>query len=69
MPFVVLEPACAAVFRDEMLNLFPGDEIAKRLAKQTFLLARVPRTAGAAVFAAAALAQARSCTATATRRR
>jgi Fe-S oxidoreductase len=41
MPFVVLEPACAAVFRDEMLNLFPGDEIAKRLAKQTFLLAEL----------------------------
>jgi FAD/FMN-containing dehydrogenase/Fe-S oxidoreductase len=39
MPFVVLEPACAAVFRDEMPNLFPGDEVAKRLAAQTFLLA------------------------------
>ena len=37
-PFVVLEPACAAVFRDEMTNLFPGDEIAKRLAAQTLLL-------------------------------
>jgi Fe-S oxidoreductase len=39
MPFVVLEPACAAVFRDEMPNLFPGDETAKRLSAQTFLLA------------------------------
>jgi Fe-S oxidoreductase len=39
MPFVVLEPACAAVFRDEMTNLFPGDETAKRLSAQTFLLA------------------------------
>jgi Fe-S oxidoreductase len=39
MPFVVLEPACAAVFRDEMPNLFPGDEVAKRLAAQTYLLA------------------------------
>jgi Fe-S oxidoreductase len=38
IPFVVLEPACAAVFRDEMTNLFPGDEVAKRLAAQTFLL-------------------------------
>jgi Fe-S oxidoreductase len=38
-PFVVLEPACAAVFRDEMRNLFPGDEVAKRLAQQTHLLA------------------------------
>jgi Fe-S oxidoreductase len=37
-PFVVLEPACATVFRDEMRNLFPGDEVAKRLANQTFLL-------------------------------
>jgi len=36
--FVVLEPACASVFRDEMCNLFPGDEVAKRLADQTFLL-------------------------------
>jgi Fe-S oxidoreductase len=36
MRFVVLEPACAAVFRDEMVNLFPGDEVAKRLSKQTY---------------------------------
>ncbi|HKW81376.1 MAG TPA: FAD-linked oxidase C-terminal domain-containing protein [Casimicrobiaceae bacterium] len=36
MPFVVLEPACAAVFRDELMNLFPGDEVAKRLSKQTY---------------------------------
>jgi len=39
-PFVVLEPACAAVFRDEMPNLFPGDEVAKRLAQQTHLFAQ-----------------------------
>jgi Fe-S oxidoreductase len=38
-PFVVLEPACASVFRDELCNLFPGDEVAKRLARQTYLLA------------------------------
>ncbi|MGE5104994.1 MAG: hypothetical protein ACM3NZ_09615, partial [Betaproteobacteria bacterium] len=37
MPFVVLEPACAAVFRDEMMNLFPGDERAKRLSRQALL--------------------------------
>jgi Fe-S oxidoreductase len=37
-PIVVLEPSCASVFRDEMLNLIPNDEIAKRLQKQTFLL-------------------------------
>ncbi len=35
---VGLEPSCVAVFRDEMLNLFPNDENAKRLQKQTFLL-------------------------------
>ncbi len=37
-PVVVLEPSCAAVFRDELKNLFPHDEDAKRLASQTFLL-------------------------------
>jgi FAD/FMN-containing dehydrogenase/Fe-S oxidoreductase len=35
---VVLEPSCAAVFRDELLNLFPKDERANRLSQQTFLL-------------------------------
>jgi FAD/FMN-containing dehydrogenase/Fe-S oxidoreductase len=34
-PVVVLEPSCLAVFRDEMLNLFPKDEGAKRLAAQS----------------------------------
>jgi Fe-S oxidoreductase len=34
---VVLEPSCASVFRDELLNLFPHDERAKRLASQTYL--------------------------------
>ena len=38
-PVVVLEPACASVFRDEMMNLFPDDEVAKRLSQQTYLLA------------------------------
>jgi Fe-S oxidoreductase len=37
-PVVVLEPACCSVFRDELPNLFPFDEQAKRLAAQTFLL-------------------------------
>jgi FAD/FMN-containing dehydrogenase/Fe-S oxidoreductase len=37
-PFVVLEPSCATVFRDELLGLFPRDERARCLAKQTFLL-------------------------------
>src|SRR5579864_6017325 len=38
IPIVVLEPSCAAVFRDELLNLFPHDNRARRLSQQTFLL-------------------------------
>jgi Fe-S oxidoreductase len=38
IPIVGLEPSCVAVFRDEMLNLFPHDERAQALARQTFLL-------------------------------
>jgi FAD/FMN-containing dehydrogenase/Fe-S oxidoreductase len=38
VPVVGLEPSCVAVFRDELLNLFPHDEDAKRLSQQTFLL-------------------------------
>ena len=38
LPIVVLEPSCASVFRDELRNLFPADERAERLRKQTFLL-------------------------------
>jgi FAD/FMN-containing dehydrogenase/Fe-S oxidoreductase len=38
VPIVVLEPSCAAVFRDELPNLFPGDEDALRLSRQTHLL-------------------------------
>ena len=38
IPVVVLEPSCASVFRDELLNLFPKDERAQRLARQVFLL-------------------------------
>jgi Fe-S oxidoreductase len=37
-PIVVLEPSCAAVFRDELINLFPDDHRAKQLSQQTFLL-------------------------------
>jgi FAD/FMN-containing dehydrogenase/Fe-S oxidoreductase len=37
-PILVLEPSCATVFRDELLNLFPNDELAKKLSEQTFLL-------------------------------
>jgi Fe-S oxidoreductase len=38
VPLVVLEPSCAAVFRDELLGLFPADQDAQRLASQTLLL-------------------------------
>jgi FAD/FMN-containing dehydrogenase/Fe-S oxidoreductase len=38
IPIVVLEPSCAAVFRDELINLFPGDERAHKLSRHTFLL-------------------------------
>jgi Fe-S oxidoreductase len=37
-PIVGLEPACVSAFRDELPELFPGDERAKRLAGQTFFL-------------------------------
>jgi Fe-S oxidoreductase/FAD/FMN-containing dehydrogenase len=38
IPIVVLEPSCAAVFRDELLNLFPDDERAHQLSRLIFLL-------------------------------
>jgi Fe-S oxidoreductase len=37
-PIVGLEPSCVAVFRDELLNLFPQDEDAIRLHQHTYLL-------------------------------
>ncbi|MCC6328941.1 MAG: FAD-binding oxidoreductase [Acidobacteria bacterium] len=37
-PIVVLEPSCASVFKEELVNLFPNDENAKRLAAQVYLL-------------------------------
>jgi FAD/FMN-containing dehydrogenase/Fe-S oxidoreductase len=38
IPVVMLEPSCASVFRDELLNFFPQNERAKKLAAQTYLL-------------------------------
>jgi FAD/FMN-containing dehydrogenase/Fe-S oxidoreductase len=38
LPVVGLEPSCIAVFRDELINLFPHDEDARRLSQQAFLL-------------------------------
>ncbi|MEZ4293963.1 MAG: FAD-linked oxidase C-terminal domain-containing protein [Polyangiaceae bacterium] len=40
-PIVVLEPSCAAVFRDELVGLFPHDEDAKRLRGQVKLLSEL----------------------------
>src|SRR3546814_7560148 len=38
VPVVGLEPACIATFRDELPNLFPDNERAQRLSKQSFML-------------------------------
>ena len=35
---MALEPSCGAVFRNELTNMLPHDENAKRLARQTFTL-------------------------------
>jgi len=37
-PVVVLEPSCASVFRDELINLLGDNEDAKRLSENTYLL-------------------------------
>jgi Fe-S oxidoreductase len=36
-PIIALEPACASVFRDELLNFFPKDDLARRLSRQVVL--------------------------------
>ncbi len=40
-PVVVLEPSCLAVFRDELPNLMPDDEGARKLAAQSVTLAEL----------------------------
>ena len=45
-PVVGLEPSCVAVFRDELINLFPMDEDARRLSANTYLLSEFPGTEG-----------------------
>ncbi len=45
-PIVCLEPSCASVFRDELKNLFPNDEVAGRLQKQVVLFADFLEQAG-----------------------
>jgi FAD/FMN-containing dehydrogenase/Fe-S oxidoreductase len=39
LPFIFLEPSCASVFKDELLELFPGDPRAMKLSQQVWLLA------------------------------
>ena len=47
IPIVVMEPSCASVFRDELVNLFPNDDRARELSQQTFLLSEfLERKAG-----------------------
>ncbi|MCC6777158.1 MAG: (Fe-S)-binding protein [Hyphomicrobiales bacterium] len=54
-PIVGLEPACVSAFRDELPGLFPGNEHAERLARQTLPIseflerdrdAAIPRVGG-----------------------
>jgi FAD/FMN-containing dehydrogenase/Fe-S oxidoreductase len=44
IPVVGLEPSCVAVFRDELINLFPDDSRAQALSRQTFLLSEFLET-------------------------
>jgi FAD/FMN-containing dehydrogenase/Fe-S oxidoreductase len=39
LPFIFLEPSCASVFKDELLELIPNDPRAAHLKQQTWLLA------------------------------
>ncbi|MGD0480422.1 MAG: FAD-binding and (Fe-S)-binding domain-containing protein [Terracidiphilus sp.] len=39
LPFIFLEPSCASVFKDELLELFPNDARAQRLSQQVWLFA------------------------------
>jgi Fe-S oxidoreductase len=55
---VGLEPSCIAVFRDELMNLFPDDADARALSRQSYLLSELlvqadyhpPRLRGKALF-------------------
>ncbi|MGD0941315.1 MAG: FAD-binding and (Fe-S)-binding domain-containing protein [Terracidiphilus sp.] len=39
LPFIFLEPSCASVFKDELLQFFPNDARAQRMSRQVWLLA------------------------------
>jgi FAD/FMN-containing dehydrogenase/Fe-S oxidoreductase len=41
IPVVMLEPSCASVFRDELINFFPTDERAILLSRQTIMLSEM----------------------------
>jgi Fe-S oxidoreductase len=41
VPVVMLEPSCASVFRDELINFFPNDERAVLLSRQTMMLSEM----------------------------
>ncbi|MFL5258010.1 MAG: (Fe-S)-binding protein [Rhodopila sp.] len=41
LPVVGLEPSCLSVFRDELINLMPGDPDAQRLARQAKTMAEL----------------------------
>jgi len=41
VPIVVLEPSCASVFRDELLNLLPDNPAARKLSAQIFLFSEL----------------------------
>lgn len=41
LPVVMLEPSCASVFQDELINFFPKDERAIRLSRQTVMLSEM----------------------------
>ncbi len=38
VPVLMLEPSCASVFRDELMNFFPNNQRAARLSRQTMML-------------------------------
>jgi FAD/FMN-containing dehydrogenase/Fe-S oxidoreductase len=46
IPMVGMEPSCLAVFRDELINLFPNDWNAKRLHQQCFTISEFLQNQG-----------------------
>ena len=65
IPVVGMEPSCVAVFRDELLGLFPDDEDAAAAAPADVSVERVPEQEGERLSPAATPAQGASSTATA----